>query len=389
MAFKFNEYHLGGTGGKPAVIEPITIKENGTYNAPDGVDGYSPVTVDVGGAGGSAVLGELVVTENGVYDNPTAQVTVTADDNIIGVPLTFKKTIELSQDDLSDLLGQMNFIYDKNNFWWDIGVQKRGVGTNVDKMFYIVGYHDYDSFMDEYVYATEEMLTSSSNLDYYGITIPGWNRCNSITGKAYPCDPPVIIVENKDNFYDVDWVYTLFCVEKPADGWNKVTVDSPIVDVESFPTENVDETKIYRVTEVAEPDGEIYIVNRGASDKPMTVSKYIELAFGANVTVTYYVVESLPESLLVSNMQMGSCHVYIVPEAGKSYLTENNVDILDFMTDIVDIPSVYYNGVVSSIDEVTQDGYYFCVTDNQHIIYGIPNNATVQRFVDGAWVELT
>lgn len=34
-----------------ATIEPLTITENGTYTAPDGVDGYSPVTVDVKGFG--------------------------------------------------------------------------------------------------------------------------------------------------------------------------------------------------------------------------------------------------------------------------------------------------------------------------------------------------
>ena len=35
-----------------ATIEPLTISENGTYTAPDGVDGYSPVTVEVKGSGG-------------------------------------------------------------------------------------------------------------------------------------------------------------------------------------------------------------------------------------------------------------------------------------------------------------------------------------------------
>lgn len=38
----------GGVGGTtPAVIEPLSVTENGTYTAPDGVDGYSPVTVSV------------------------------------------------------------------------------------------------------------------------------------------------------------------------------------------------------------------------------------------------------------------------------------------------------------------------------------------------------
>lgn len=41
-----------------ATIEPLTISENGTYTAPDGVDGYSPVTVEVKGSGE-----ELVITD--------------------------------------------------------------------------------------------------------------------------------------------------------------------------------------------------------------------------------------------------------------------------------------------------------------------------------------
>ena len=34
-------------------IQPLSITENGTYEAPDGVDGYSPVTVNVAASGGS------------------------------------------------------------------------------------------------------------------------------------------------------------------------------------------------------------------------------------------------------------------------------------------------------------------------------------------------
>lgn len=41
-----------------ATIEPLTVSENGTYTAPDGVDGYSPVTVEVKGSGE-----ELVITD--------------------------------------------------------------------------------------------------------------------------------------------------------------------------------------------------------------------------------------------------------------------------------------------------------------------------------------
>lgn len=44
-------------GGEEAVIQPLSVTQNGTYNPPSGVDGYAPVTVNVsGGSGGSGVL---------------------------------------------------------------------------------------------------------------------------------------------------------------------------------------------------------------------------------------------------------------------------------------------------------------------------------------------
>ena len=42
------------TGGS-AVIQSLTVTENGTYTAPSGVDGYSPVTVNVSGGGDTPI----------------------------------------------------------------------------------------------------------------------------------------------------------------------------------------------------------------------------------------------------------------------------------------------------------------------------------------------
>lgn len=39
-----------------ANIQPLTITSNGTYKAPEGVDGYSPVVVNVEGGGGSSLI---------------------------------------------------------------------------------------------------------------------------------------------------------------------------------------------------------------------------------------------------------------------------------------------------------------------------------------------
>lgn len=60
--------NAGGGGAEP-VIESLEITENGTYTAQDGVDGYSPVSVNVPIPEGYIVpSGELEITENGEYD---------------------------------------------------------------------------------------------------------------------------------------------------------------------------------------------------------------------------------------------------------------------------------------------------------------------------------
>lgn len=41
------------------IIEPLEITENGTYTAPDGVDGYSPITVNVANSGGGESADDL------------------------------------------------------------------------------------------------------------------------------------------------------------------------------------------------------------------------------------------------------------------------------------------------------------------------------------------
>lgn len=51
------------------VIEPLTVRENGTYTAPEGVDGYSPVVVEVPIPDGYIVpSGTKEISENGIHD---------------------------------------------------------------------------------------------------------------------------------------------------------------------------------------------------------------------------------------------------------------------------------------------------------------------------------
>lgn len=50
-------------GGGMAVIEPLSVTANGTYTAPNGTDGYDPVTVNVPQPSGS-----ITITENGTHN---------------------------------------------------------------------------------------------------------------------------------------------------------------------------------------------------------------------------------------------------------------------------------------------------------------------------------
>ena len=52
--------------GDSANIQPLTVTQNGQYNAPEGVDGFNPVIVNVPVS--KPVIRSLTVTRNGRYD---------------------------------------------------------------------------------------------------------------------------------------------------------------------------------------------------------------------------------------------------------------------------------------------------------------------------------
>lgn len=63
------------------------------------------------------------------------------------------------------------------------------------------------------------------------------------------------------------------------------------------------------------------------------------------------------------------------PAAGWNKVTVNVAG------DIIDVPELPTENI--------EEGKVYRVANGDSVTYGIPNNATVQRYVDGAWVELT
>lgn len=55
-----NEVTVNVSGGGSAVVQPLSVTQNGTYNPPSGVDGYAPVTVNVPTGSGDILSGATV-----------------------------------------------------------------------------------------------------------------------------------------------------------------------------------------------------------------------------------------------------------------------------------------------------------------------------------------
>lgn len=68
---------MGGGGGSEPVIESLSVTENGTYEAPSGVDGYNPITVNVSGGGGGGDV--TLVVEKNVAVSTTSEASVQFD----------------------------------------------------------------------------------------------------------------------------------------------------------------------------------------------------------------------------------------------------------------------------------------------------------------------
>ena len=66
----------GTASGGSAVIQSLSVTQNGTYTAPTGVDGYSPVTVSVSGGGGSSSWTKVAETSYQVSTTSTSAATV-------------------------------------------------------------------------------------------------------------------------------------------------------------------------------------------------------------------------------------------------------------------------------------------------------------------------
>ena len=107
-------------GGGSAVVQPLSVTQNGTYNPPSGVDGYAPVAVNVSG-GGISFVGDFNIGYNtsagmNIYQNRVAS--KTGNSNYRSIYLSPEKMSSIGLDPTKDFeIGCAFKLKDTNNLF--------------------------------------------------------------------------------------------------------------------------------------------------------------------------------------------------------------------------------------------------------------------------------
>lgn len=330
--------------------------------------------------GGSAILTELVVTENGVYDEP-----------VIGgglEPITWDGVVG---DRVSvDLFG--------NGVMLAVKISDKLL-TAVD----CIGGELCVSFA-----GTDAFVSIDDNLivERWGATLIMTSRTDNVPSVWSVTDTEQIYASTGWEFTETGTYFTFgtdnsVCTKSltfagapptPADGWNKVTVNvaGDIVDVPELPTENIEEGKIYRVTTVSE--GSVtYYISDGATSQTLEELADSIAGPGQYLRGVYTIVDELPENPPDHDGSNMTVPVYVIRETGEGFVhtSDGLVPLID-MANMVFQVEYSYMGIVNTVGDMTQAGYYAIMTPAQSsVTYGIPDANPVKRLVDGAWVDLT
>lgn len=102
MIIDFDSKNKGG-GGKEPVVEQLSVTENGTYNAPSGVDGYNPVEVNVASSSGGGRFNLKYINDVEVYNKDIETFDKTGLDLYdVDCYLMFKGCTKIRKIDLGD-----------------------------------------------------------------------------------------------------------------------------------------------------------------------------------------------------------------------------------------------------------------------------------------------
>lgn len=153
--------------------------------------------------------------------------------------------------------------------------------------------------------------------------------------------------------------------------------DSIVIDVEELPTENIDDSKIYKIIK----DINITTIVTSYGETLTSLMEANAAQYGDIVGENYYVVDELPSNGNASVEDMSGSvyttvyHIYIVRETGIPYITYDGISWVRCDEGITAYSLGNYNGVITNISHATDDGCYMLMVSSKEYIFGIPNAA--------------
>lgn len=325
-----------------------------------------------GSGGKDPVLTELVVTENGVYDEPV--IAGGTPDFSVGKTVAFKEYYTLDNIPAEHRPAEGESFY-----------QKTIVDDETAGGAFVV---ENGTFSIEFAASKREppvmyLYFDETKASEFGVS-SGWNFVADFTNMTFEKldTPPSILVKNADWQEQLSEVSFLFAgVSTPADGWNKVTVNvaGDIIDVPELPTENVDDSKIYRISTEAEPIVWVAGTAMGMEANMPFADFYASL--GVTVAVKTYVVASLPDTMEPMDQSTMTIPLYILESTGVAYVSMDGTSAgamnLGAMLQIPD------GGWADSADDIPMSatGIYIIRADKM-TVYGLPNTADNKKFYE-------
>lgn len=402
MAFKFNEYNLGGTG-LDAVLEKLKVTENGTYTPAEGVDGWNEVTVAVAGGTGGGDNTVIDVTElptENVDDSKIYRITQTGEGGIYFAMLDGATPMILTVAEVYQLFSGRLFEFPIHEVDTLPDTMEKPDGATLTFPLYVLKSTGVAYFTNDGTSATAIPINVAFELGEYSGYAPS---ADAIVATATPTWYTVrggeVFTYGLPNTSDNKTFY-----EYTNGSWDECdSGERLMVDVKSLPTENIADNRVYRQVKRADKESVcLYIVtNDGRSGELKDIILEDLIAMGIlsasyGFYTEYYLVDALPETANDNQGYSNKLEIHIVRSTMEPYVYYNSkwMTFSERMRWRYGDTLTYgeFEGGIRYVGEAIDVGYYtLFVPAGTEYVYGVPNadsNKTVYQYSDG-WVNLS
>lgn len=145
-------------------------------------------------------------------------------------------------------------------------------------------------------------------------------------------------------------------VQELKNGYGSSGGGSGIIEVPELPTENIDESAVYRVieSEVIE-DTQVYLYYFGTA---MTLQQFLEWYKSVRATVNIYVVDELSNMLETDGVTMSVVNAYVLESSGVAYVNIPDSGGIVSLGQLVLGSTAYDRGWAETKDHMSSTGMY-------------------------------